>query len=127
MGANVGRTKLVTLRGINTVPLDFHRFKHVLFRMADISSKAARLVVPKSSGKADEEEFIMQSPLSILLDDIFIQVVLPNMIDKNNWKGRGRKRIENAMADVYISQIVRHDSVQAMQTRPFKHLVSGSY
>ena len=61
----------------------------------------------KSLGETEFEGCQTQSPLSQLLDDLFLEVVLPNMLDKNNWNVHGRRGIENAIADIFISQIVR--------------------
>jgi hypothetical protein len=82
---------------------DFHT---ILFRTADISSKAARLVLAKSLGETEFEE-LTESSLSQLLNDLFLEVVLPNMLDQKNWNIHGSKGIENSIADIYISQIVR--------------------
>jgi hypothetical protein len=87
--------------------LAFHNFKTILFRTADISSKAARLVLAKSLGETEFKEYQAESSLSQIINDLFLEVVLPNMLDQNCWNKHGRRGIENAIADIIISQIVR--------------------
>lgn len=47
------------------------------------------------------------SPLAQIINDLFREVVLPNLLDMGEWNQPDRKSIENALADVQISLILR--------------------
>ena len=47
------------------------------------------------------------SPLSLIIKDLFREVVLPNLMDIGEWDKPNRENIENALADVQTSLIVR--------------------
>ena len=86
-------------RDIRSGNKSYHQFKSVLFRMADWM-------------RVDAEQQDRFDPLSMILDDLFLQVVLPNMMANGHWTvDSGRKSVQNVIGDVYLSLIIRFDSI----------------
>jgi hypothetical protein len=79
-----------------------HNFKHALFRVTDSGSMAGRLATHEKDPSSKEE-----SPLAQIVNDLFREVVLPNLLDMGEWNKPERRDIENALADLQISLIVR--------------------
>ena len=74
-------------------------------------------------GGANEKETSDKelSPLAQIINDLFREVVLPNLLDIGEWNQTYRKSIENALADVQTSMIVRYVS------RPTNHLLVNNF
>ena len=85
----------------NPVPEDLysdgcyrHDFKFHIMRCADWKRTSSK-----------QEGFI--DPFTMAMDDLFLRVALPNLILLGKWDVKRREKIDNCIADVYISQILR--------------------
>ena len=72
----------------------YHAFKFGVMRCADWM-------------RADSDDNGITDTFSMVLDDLFRSVVLPNMKLLKLWGVDGRSKIEHAIADVYTCQIIR--------------------
>ena len=90
------------LRFFLTLPVDcysggnyHHGFRHNIMRCSDLKRATA-----KQEGNLD--------PFNMAMDDLFLRVVLPNLMLLGKWNVRGKDKVNNIIADVYISQILRY-------------------
>ena len=59
------------------------------------------------SGRTSASESGYLDPLSQILDDLFLKVVVKNLKMLGRWDVPGKEAINNCIADVYTSQIIR--------------------
>lgn len=87
-------------------PNDFPAIKHFkrcLYRLADSSSRAARL---QNAGTGAKDS-LGEDPLTEVLNELFIQCCLPNLLNAGLWGRDGKGDVDNVVADVMSCQIVR--------------------